>query len=68
MNRSLFQMMKYMNGPVFLNVRYMNGVDFEILARTPVPQLPTSYFPKGRTHERMTQTQFAPNTSSKLEE
>ena len=41
MNRSTFRMIKYMN--VFSNARYMNGVGFEILARTPVPQLPPSY-------------------------
>ena len=31
----------------------MNGVDFEILARTPVPKLPLSYHPplhRGRTY------------------
>ena len=45
MNGSTFQTIEYMNGSVFLFVffskaRYMNGVGFEILARTPVPQLP----------------------------
>ena len=29
-----------MNGSVFSKARYMNGVGFEILARTPVPQSP----------------------------
>ena len=29
-----------MNGSVFSKARYMNGVGFEILARTPVPKLP----------------------------
>ena len=33
----------YMNGSVFSNARYMNGVVFQILAHTPVPQLPPSY-------------------------
>ena len=32
-----------MNGSVSSKARYMNGVSFEILARTPVPQLPQSY-------------------------
>ena len=52
MNRSTFWMIKYMNGSVFSwtqyiirsevfsKARYMNGVGFEILARTPVPKLP----------------------------
>ena len=40
MNRSTFWMIKYMNGSIFSNARYMNGVGFEILARTPVPKLP----------------------------
>ena len=43
MNRSTFRIIKYMNGSVFLKARYMNGVGLEILARTPVPQLPPSY-------------------------
>ena len=43
MNRSTFQMIWYMNGSVFSKTRYMNGVDFEILARTPEPKLPQSY-------------------------
>ena len=41
MNRSI----KYMNGSVFSKARYMNGVGFKILARTPVPHLPPSYPP-----------------------
>ena len=45
MNRSTFRMIKYMIGSVFSKARYMNGVGFEILARTPVPQLPPSYHP-----------------------
>ena len=43
MNRSTFWMIKYMNGSVFSKTRYMNGVGFEILALTPIPQLPLSY-------------------------
>ena len=45
MNRSTFWMIKYMNGSVLSKARYMNGVGFEILARTPVPKLPLSYPP-----------------------
>ena len=43
MNRSTFWMIKYMNGSVFSKARYMTGVGFEILARTPVLKLPLSY-------------------------
>ena len=43
MNRSTFLMIKYMNGSVFSKARYMNWAGFEILARTPVPQLSPSY-------------------------
>ena len=32
-----------MNGSVFSKARNMNGVGFEILARTPVPKLPLSH-------------------------
>ena len=32
-------------GPFFSKARYINGVGFEILARTPVPLLPLSYPP-----------------------
>ena len=32
---------QYMNGSVLLKARYMNGVGFEILVRTPAPQLPS---------------------------
>ena len=46
MNRSTFWMIKYMNGSFFSKARYMNGVGFEILARTPVPKLPLSYPPR----------------------
>ena len=37
MNRSIFQMIKFMNGSVFSKAKYMNGVGFEILSRTTVP-------------------------------
>ena len=37
-----------MNGSVFSKARYMNGVGFEILARTSVPQLHLSYTPPPR--------------------
>ena len=43
MNRSTFQTIKFFNGSVFSKARYMNGVGLEILAHTPVPQLPPSY-------------------------
>ena len=43
MNRSAFQTIKYMKGAIFSKGRYMNGVGFEILARTPVPHLSPSY-------------------------
>ena len=32
-------------GPFFSKARYMNGVGFEVLARTPVPKLSPSYIP-----------------------
>ena len=38
MNRSTF----WMNGSIFSKASYMNGVGFEILARTPIPKLPLS--------------------------
>ena len=37
------RMINYINGSIFSKARYTNGVDFEILARTPVPKLPLSY-------------------------
>ena len=37
-----------MNGSIFSKARYMNGVGFEILARTPVPKLPLSPPPPPR--------------------
>ena len=44
MNKSTFRTTKYMNGSVFFSkAMYTNVVVFEILARTPVPQLPPSY-------------------------
>ena len=43
MNRSTFWMIKYTNGSIFSKARCMNGVGFEMLARTPVPKLPLSY-------------------------
>ena len=50
MNRSTFRMIKYMNWSLFSKARYMNGVGFEILARTPVPQLPLRYPPTRFAH------------------
>ena len=44
-NWSTFRMIKHKNGSLFSNARCMNGVGFEILARTPVPKLPTSFPP-----------------------
>ena len=54
MNRSTFWMIEYMymNGSVFSKAKYMNGVGFEILARTPVPQFPQSYTPPPPPHPR----------------
>ena len=46
MNRSTFWTIKYINGSIFSKARYMNGVRFEILARTPIAQLPPSYPPR----------------------
>ena len=40
MNRSTFRTIKYMNRSSFSKARNMNWVGFEILTRTPVPQLP----------------------------
>ena len=45
MKRSTFWMIKYMNESVFSKARFMNGVGFEILARTSVPKLPLNYTP-----------------------
>ena len=39
------RMIKSMNGSIFSKAKYINGVGFEILARTPIPQLPPSYTP-----------------------
>ena len=59
MNRSTFWMIKYMNGSVFSKARYLNGVGFEILARTPVPKLTLSYphFPPPPNEGSVTQEQ-----------
>ena len=51
MNRSTFRMIKYRNGSLFSKARYMNGVGFEILARTPVPKFPPKLPPDGNSHE-----------------
>ena len=48
MNGSTFWTIKYINWSVFSKARYMNGVSFEMLARTPVPHLPPSYHPHPR--------------------
>ena len=45
MNRSTFWTIKYMKGAIFSKGRYMNGVGFELLARTLVPHLSPSYPP-----------------------
>ena len=50
MKRSTFRTLKYMNGSDFSKARYMNGVGFEILARTPIPQLPLSYLLESSIH------------------
>ena len=64
MNRSTFWMIKYMNGSVFSKARHMNGVGFEILARTPVPKLPLSYPPPPRPPEVFSRTTSACYTES----
>ena len=45
MNRSTFLDDQVYEWVRFSKARYMNGVGFEILARTPVPKLPLSYHP-----------------------
>ena len=45
MIRLIFSEIKYMNGMFFSKTRYMIGVGFKILARTPLPKLPPSYPP-----------------------
>ena len=45
MNMSTFCTIKYMNRSYFSKARYMIGVGFKILGRTPVPKLPPSYPP-----------------------
>ena len=42
-SRSTFRTIKYMNGSIFSKASNMNGVGFEVLARTPVPHLPPIY-------------------------
>ena len=46
MNRSTFCEIKYINGLLFSKAMYMTGVGFKILARTLIPKLPVSYFPR----------------------
>ena len=46
MNMSTLCPIKYMNRSYFSNARYMIGVGFKILGRTPVPKLPPSYHPE----------------------
>ena len=45
MNMSILCTIKYMNRSYFSKARYMIGVGFKILDRTPVPKLPPSYAP-----------------------
>ena len=45
MNMSTLRTIKYMNRSYFSKARYMIGVGFKILGRTPVPKLPPSYPP-----------------------
>ena len=45
MNMSTLCTIKYMNRSYISKARYMIGVGFKILGRTPVPKLPTSYPP-----------------------
>ena len=40
MNRSIFHMIKYINGPVFPKARYMNGVGVEYTRTTGTPSYP----------------------------
>ena len=46
MNMSTLCTIKYMNRSYFSKARYMIGVGFKILGRTPVPKLPPSYPPR----------------------
>ena len=46
MNMSTLCSIKYMNRSYFSKARYMIGVGFKILGRTPVPKLPPSYPPR----------------------
>ena len=45
MNMSTLCTIKYMNRSYFSRARYMIGIGFKILGRTPVPKLPPSYPP-----------------------
>ena len=51
MNRSTFRTIKDINGFVFSKARYMNGIGFEILARTPSTTPPP---PPPHTHTLVT--------------
>ena len=51
MNGSTFQTIYYINGSVFSKARYMIEVGFEILARTPVHQLPPKLHPEENNRE-----------------
>ena len=48
MNMSPLRTIKYMNRSYFSKARYMIGVGFKILGRTPVPKLPPSNPPPPR--------------------
>ena len=48
MNMSTLCTIKYMNRSYISKARYMIGVGFKILGRTPVPKLPPSYPPPHR--------------------
>ena len=50
---------KYMNGSVFSRARYMTGIDFEILARTPLPHLGSVMFRPQTTFR--SPSRFAPH-------
>ena len=43
MIRLIFSEIRFMNGMFFSKARYMIGVGFKVLARTPLPKLPPSY-------------------------
>ena len=50
MNRSTFCEIKVYEWTVLSKARYMIGVGFKILARTPVPKLPQSYPHEGNPY------------------